>query len=84
MHMLMAMPEADRIAEGILVQKTRRRLTYQQIADILGMSRQALSNRLNGDTLWKYHELHKLADAWGITIQQLEQGFGDNGGSNAA
>jgi len=70
--------ETERIAEGILVQKTRRRLTYAQIADILGIRRQSLARRLNGETPWKHQELHKLAAAWGITVQQLEAGFGND------
>lgn len=72
------MPEAERIAEGILVQKMRRRLTSKDVAAILGITRQSLQRRLKGDTRWKHDELHKLADAWGITIQELEAGFGDN------
>lgn len=83
--MIDAMAETQRIAEGILVQKTRRHLTYHDIAAILGITRQALARRLNGETPWKHQELHDLAKTWGTTVQQLEAGFGDDdGGSNAA
>jgi O-succinylbenzoate synthase len=70
--------EAERIKEGILVQKTRNDQTYAQIATVAGFSTETLRRRLNGDQPWKHEELHKLAAAWGVTIQQLEAGFGDN------
>lgn len=76
--MIGAMQETERIAEGILIHKTRNHLSYTQVADILGIKRQSLARRMKGDTKWKHEELHKLADAWGITIQQLETGFGEN------
>ena len=72
------MQETERIAEGILIQKTRRHLTYTEVAAILGIRRQSLARRLNGATPWKHQELHKLAAAWGITVQQIEAGFGDS------
>lgn len=73
------MQETERIAETILIQKKRRRLTYSDVAAILGVTRQSLARRLNGETRWKHDELHTLADAWDITVQQLEAGFGDEG-----
>ena len=79
MRMIGAMQETERIAEGIFVQKRRRHLNNSDVAAILGITRQSLSRRLNGRTKWKHEELHKLADAWGITVQQIEVGFG---GSN--
>lgn len=78
-HMIGDMPESERIAEGILIQKRRRHLNYTDVAAILGITRQSLARRLNGETRWKHDELHKLADAWDITVQQLEVGFGENG-----
>jgi len=80
--MLGAMRETERIAEGILIQKRRRHLTNADVAAILGITRQSLGRRLSGDTRWKHDELHKLASAWGITVAQLEAGFGDENFQN--
>lgn len=78
------MDRTERIAEGIRLQKTIHRLTWKQVASILGMSRQAFDRRLKGHPRWKYEELEKLASEWNTTIEHLAQGFSVDGGTDAA
>jgi len=44
----------------------RRDLHHNEVADILGLKRQAFARRLHGETPWHYSELRKLAISWNI------------------
>lgn len=77
--MLAVVSRTEHIAEAILIQKRRRRLTYTEVGAIINLSRQSLDRRLRGETAWKYEELDRLASAWGINIEDLTDGFCKNG-----
>lgn len=49
----------------------RRDLHHNEVADILGLKRQALARRLHGETSWRHSELDKLAIAWGLLPSDL-------------
>lgn len=57
--------DPDPINDEIRAQKGRRQLTWDDVASIIGIKRQALMRRLNGETPWRYFELTDLSDAWG-------------------
>lgn len=62
--------DPDPINDEIRAQKGRRQLTWNDVASIIGIKRQALMRRLKKDgdktrTPWRYFELTDLSDAWG-------------------
>jgi transcriptional regulator with XRE-family HTH domain len=49
----------------------RRGLTQQDVALALGISRQAVSARLNGQTQWTLDDLAAVAEALGVSVTTL-------------
>ena len=49
----------------------RRALTQQDIALALGISRQAVSARLNGQTQWTLDDLAAVAEELGVSVTTL-------------
>ena len=45
--------------------------TRTELAELLGMSRQTLSNRLDGTAMWNWDEVLKLADLLGVTPNEM-------------
>ena len=60
--------ESSPIAAEIRAQKGRRQLSWDTVADIVGVKRQALARRLKGDTPWRCSELNRLARAWDMGL----------------
>lgn len=48
-----------------------RGLTQYDLAELLGVSRSAVSDRLSGRTRWSLDDVVTLADAWDIPVQDL-------------
>lgn len=50
---------------------TLRSATYSEIATVLGISRQAVGKKMNGNSQFTLNEVLKLYDTYGITIWDL-------------
>lgn len=51
----------------------QRGITQQQAGPVLGLSQQALSDRLTGRTAFSLADLERLADLLGIDVRELLQ-----------
>ncbi len=51
---------------------TLRSATYSEIATVLGISRQAVGKKMNGNSEFTLNEVLKLYDAYGITVWDLK------------
>ena len=51
---------------------TLRSATYSEIANVLGLSRQAVGKKMNGNSQFTLNEVLKLYDTYGITIWDLK------------
>lgn len=51
---------------------TLRSATYREIASYLGISRQAVGNKMHGTSEFTLNELLKLYDLYGITMWDLK------------
>ena len=51
---------------------TLRSATYSEIASVLGISRQAVGKKMNGNSEFTLNEVLKLYDAYGITVWDLK------------
>ena len=49
----------------------RKRYTQSDIADALGLTQTAISNRLSGKTPWDINELSVTADLLGVPLTRL-------------
>lgn len=49
----------------------RRRVTQKRLAQMLGMSQAAVSDRQRGHTPWSLAELDQVADLFGVTVADL-------------
>lgn len=49
-----------------------RNATYQEIGSYLGISRQAVGNKMHGSSDFTLNELLKLYDVYGITMWELK------------
>lgn len=52
---------------------TLRSATYSEIASVLGISRQAVGKKMNGNSEFTLNEVLKLYDAYGITVWDLKE-----------
>lgn len=50
---------------------TLRYATYDEIASFLGVSRQAVGNKMHGKSQFTLDEVLKLYDVYGVTIWEL-------------
>lgn len=50
---------------------TLRSATYSEIATVLGISRQAVGKKMNGNSQFTLNEVLKLYDTYGITLWDL-------------
>ncbi len=48
-----------------------RTATYEEIANYLGISRQAVGNKMHGSSQFTLKEVMKLYEVYGITIHEL-------------
>ncbi len=64
-------PLDEQISEAVRVESARRRMTQQDVADALGLSRSAIYARLTGRQSWRVNELPPLSTALGVTVNQL-------------
>nr|DAI31766.1 MAG TPA: CII protein [Caudoviricetes sp.] len=51
---------------------TFRSATYTEIASVLGISRQAVGKKMNGNSEFTLNEVLKLYDVYGITMWDLK------------
>lgn len=51
---------------------TLRSATYEEIAYWLGISRQAVGNKMHGNSEFTLNEILKLYDVYGVTIWDLK------------
>ena len=51
---------------------TFRSATYSEIAGVLGISRQAVGKKMNGNSEFTLNEVLKLYDVYGITMWDLK------------
>lgn len=51
---------------------TLRSATYEEIASYLGISRQAVGNKMHGTSEFTLNEVLKLYDVYGITMWDLK------------
>lgn len=49
-----------------------RTATYEEIANYLGISRQAVGNKMHGSSDFTLNEVLKLYDVYGVTIWDLK------------
>lgn len=63
----------------VRAQKGRRELTWDKVADIIPLKRQALARRLNAETPWRYSELKKLNQAWDGALNDIVGQNPENG-----
>lgn len=61
----------ERIAENVRAAKARRRVTDADIADVIGVSRSAANDRINGNANFRIHELQLLAVFLDTPFEQL-------------
>lgn len=59
------------IAEKVQKRTARPSVNLTGLAHVLGISRQSLTRRLNGEVAWHYDELERLAQAFNMTVDQL-------------
>lgn len=52
---------------------TLRYATYGEIASFLGVSRQAVANKMHGKSQFTLDEVLKLYDVYGVTIWELNE-----------
>jgi transcriptional regulator with XRE-family HTH domain len=57
----------------LLLTRTGRRQV--DVAEVLGITRGSLSQRLLGNSNWKLNDLPKVADYFGITVPELLSGY---------
>jgi len=60
-----------RVATALRVELARRALPDCALAEILGVSRQAISMRMRGKQAFRVSELGAIAAAWGIDLAEL-------------
>lgn len=58
-------------AAAVRAEMARRRVRQQDLADALGISQQAMSNRLNGITPLSANEIHIIAGTLGCHPERL-------------
>ena len=51
--------------------------TQKQVAEILGIAEQTLSEKVNGETDFKHSEIKTLIDRYGLTPEQVDTIFFD-------
>lgn len=61
----------ERIAETVHTRTARPSINLTGLAHSLGISRPALTRRLNGQVAWRYDELEILAKQFNLTVEQL-------------
>lgn len=59
--------DTNSLAAGVRAEMARRRVLQRDLAKRLGISQQAMSNRLNGITPLTAEEIQIIADAMGCT-----------------
>ena len=64
-------PHAERVAASVRAEVARRKVTQQQLADLLGMHQMSVSRRLNGHTEFTVSELATVAEFLGVPVASL-------------
>ena len=59
------------IAEWLRGWAAREHVTQGEIADVLGIRRQVVSNRMRGDTPFTVDELFWMASHWGLDLDRI-------------
>lgn len=62
------------VPANVRAELARRRIRQTEVADRLGVSRQNVSQRLNGTVDFRVGELIAIADMCGITLAELIDG----------
>lgn len=65
------MPVNERVAGNIRAEMARQRIPQQAVADLLGITQQSVSYRLNGRTALDVGELTAIAGLLGVTAASL-------------
>lgn len=61
----------------LLSEMARMELTRENIAELLGITRQSLGNKMDGKTDFKLHELNKIRQVLGLTPETFDAIFFD-------
>lgn len=59
------------IADKVRGVQSEKRATQEQMAAVLGITRQSVSLRMGGKVAWGAHELFRLSVAWGAPITRF-------------
>lgn len=62
---------ADHVASEVRAELARQRRPQRDLADLLGISIQQVSERLRGDVDWRVTELVLVAELLGVPIAQF-------------
>ena len=62
---------AERVAASVRAEVARRKVTQQQLADLLGIHQMSVSRRLNGHTEFTASEIALVADFLGVPVATL-------------
>nr|WTE08800.1 helix-turn-helix domain-containing protein [Streptomyces anulatus]WTE08812.1 helix-turn-helix domain-containing protein [Streptomyces anulatus] len=61
--------------ETLRLLMTRTGLRQVDVADVIGITRASLSQRLLGHSAWKLDDLPPVADRFGVTVCELLSGY---------
>lgn len=61
------MQSDETVSANLRVYMALRRQTHEDVAAVLGLTRPAVSARLNGRTAWSLDDVDKLAGHYGVT-----------------
>ena len=65
----------------IRAELARARISYTQVADRLGVTRQAMTRRMSGDTPFRVDEIATIASMCGVTVGALVDDRCTDGGA---
>jgi transcriptional regulator with XRE-family HTH domain len=65
---------AERVAAEVRAALARQGKRQRYAAEVLGISQQAMSRRMNGEIPFDVAELHKLADALAVPVETFMAG----------
>lgn len=67
------MPESfsETVGATVRAEMARRKVTQQQVADVLGIAQTQVSRRLNGQVSFNVDELQAVAHLLGMSVQSL-------------
>ena len=68
---LHALPLGDRVAAVVRAEMARYCLTPQRVADVLGITRQAVGQKRSGKATFTYEDLDRIGPLLGMSASQI-------------